>query len=119
MTDSLLKKKCVPCEGGISPLGHDRIKKLMSQVSGWSMGLMIDNGKMIETLQKRFQFKNFREVMAFLREIEELAETEGHHPDFCVHYNKIDFTIWTHAISGLHENDFIMAARINELMDER
>ncbi|RKX25391.1 MAG: hypothetical protein DRP46_12045 [Candidatus Zixiibacteriota bacterium] len=48
-----------------------------------------------------------------------MAETEGHHPDFCVHYNKIDFTIWTHAISGLHENDFIMAARINELMDER
>jgi len=77
MTDSLLKKKCVPCEGGISPLGHDRIKKLMSQVSGWSMGLMIDNGKMIETLQKRFQFKNFREVMAFLREIEEWPKPRG------------------------------------------
>ena len=119
MSDSLLKKKCVPCEDGIPPLGHDEIKKLIPQVDGWTMGSMIDRGKTIETIQKRFHFKDFREAMAFLREVEELAETQGHHPDFCVHYNKVEFTIWTHAIAGLHENDFIMAAGINNLMDER
>ena len=53
--------------------------------------------------------------MAFLREVEEIAESEGHHPDFCVHYSRVDFTIWTHAIGGLHENDFILAAKIDAI----
>jgi len=115
MADSLRDKKCVPCEGGIAPLGDDEIADLMPQVPGWVVREMADRGKQVRTLQKRLQFKNFREAMAFLRKVEELAESEGHHPDFCVHYNKVDFTIWTHAISGLHENDFIMAARIDKL----
>ena len=115
MADSLSEKKCIPCEGGIPHLSDTEIKSLLPQVPGWGLGSIIDEGKTVETLQKRFQFKNFREAMAFLREVEELAEAEGHHPDFCVHYNKVDFTIWTHAISGLHENDFIMASKINEL----
>ncbi len=69
----------------------------------------------MNTLQKTFQFKNFREAMLFLRKVEEVAESEGHHPDFYVHYSRVDFTIWTHAIGGLHENDFILAAKINQI----
>lgn len=116
MTDFLRGKKCVPCEGGIKPLGGDEIKNLMPQVSDWRVNAIVKGGETVETLQRRFQFKNFREAMAFLRQVEEVAEAEGHHPNFCVHYNKVDFTVWTHAISGLHENDFILASKIDDLI---
>lgn len=116
MPDSLLQKKCIPCEGGIPPLTDDEIAKLMPQVIGWRVVPVEKTSRVINTLQKTFQFKNFREAMAFLRKVEEVAETEGHHPDFYVHYSKVDFTIWTHAIGGLHENDFILAAKIDRLL---
>jgi 4a-hydroxytetrahydrobiopterin dehydratase len=115
MTESLRSKKCVPCEGGVSPLTDNEIEILMPHVDRWEVTETSQQDGAVKTLQKRFQFKDFRAAMSFLREIEELAESEGHHPDFCVHYNKIDFTIWTHAISGLHENDFILASKIDAL----
>jgi 4a-hydroxytetrahydrobiopterin dehydratase len=117
MADStpLTKKRCVPCEGGVPQLTDMEIEELMPRVNGWEMKLITVDGAPIRTIQKRFQFKNFRAAMSFLREVEEIAEAEGHHPDFCVHYSKVDFTIWTHAIKGLHENDFILAAKIDQL----
>lgn len=111
----LTKKRCIPCEGGIPQLTDMEIESLMPRVSGWEMKLITENGAPIRTIQKRFQFADFRAAMRFLREVEEIAEAEGHHPDFAVHYSKVDFTIWTHAIKGLHENDFILAAKIDAI----
>lgn len=115
MASSLTKKKCVPCEGGIDPLGQEMVDEYLRQVPRWHVDTIKSNGKSVMTLQRSFKFKDFRAAMSFLRKVEELAESEGHHPDFCVHYSVVDFTIWTHAIGGLHENDFILASKIDEL----
>ena len=115
MSDSLTKKRCVPCEGGIAPLTNPQISALMPQTPRWRVVEVEANGKTYKTIQRSFFFKDFRAAMAFLRQVEEIAEAEGHHPDFCVHYSKVDFTLWTHAINGLHENDFILAAKIDTL----
>lgn len=112
MENTLLQKKCVPCEGGIPPATDEEISKLMPQVPGWHVEESDIHGVVMKTLQRRFEFEDFRAAMAFLRQVEDLAESEGHHPNFCVDYNKVDFTLYTHAIRGLHENDFILAAKI-------
>ncbi len=103
----LTEKKCVPCEGGVPPLGKTEVERLLTQVSGWSL-----NGKWIT---REFAFKNFVEAMKFVNRVAGLAEEEGHHPDVHIHYNKVRFDIWTHAIDGLSENDFILAAKIDAL----
>lgn len=103
----LIKKKCVPCEAETPPLDENKVNELLKQVSGWS----VENGH----LYKKFKFKDFVEAMKFLNSAAGIAEQEGHHPDFCVHYNKVEIEIWTHAINGLSENDFILAAKIDNL----
>jgi 4a-hydroxytetrahydrobiopterin dehydratase len=113
--DTLRSKHCVPCEGGIPPASDEEIAKLLPQVPGWEVRDLELKSIHMKSLQKRFVFEDFRSAMAFLRKVEDLAESEGHHPDFCVHYNKVDFTLYTHAIRGLHENDFILAAKIEAL----
>jgi 4a-hydroxytetrahydrobiopterin dehydratase len=118
MAESLKTKKCVPCEGGVEPLGQEMINEYLRQTPEWQDVEMNIKGKPVKTLQQSLKFKNFRQAMAFLREVEEIAEAEGHHPDFCVHYNVVDFTLWTHAIGGLHENDFIIAIKINEMANK-
>lgn len=115
MADNLLNKRCVPCEGGIPTLKDNQIEKLLPSVNGWRVVETMQGGRSVRTLQRTHFFTDFRQAMAFLRKVEEVAEAEGHHPDFCVHYNKVDFTLWTHAIGGLHENDFILAAKIDAL----
>jgi 4a-hydroxytetrahydrobiopterin dehydratase len=104
----LAKKKCVPCEKGTPKLGADRIKELLGQVRGWDAN--------DDRLHKSFMFKDFVTAMEFLNRVAEVAESEQHHPDFSVHYNRVDFTIWTHAVGGLSENDFILAAKIDTLV---
>ncbi|MCH7492727.1 4a-hydroxytetrahydrobiopterin dehydratase [Patescibacteria group bacterium] len=115
MSGQLTQKKCIACEGGIPSLTDEGINKLMPQIPGWELTTTNQDGAEVKALTKELIFKDFRAVMTFLRKVEELAEAEGHHPDFSVHYNHLVFTIWTHAISGLHENDFIMAAKIDQL----
>lgn len=105
----LTKKKCVPCEGGVPKLSEAEAQKLLGQVEGWSLS---QEGKRIT---REFAFKDFVENMAFVNRVAEIAEAEGHHPDFTVHYNRTQFEIWTHAIGGLSENDFILAAKIDEV----
>jgi 4a-hydroxytetrahydrobiopterin dehydratase len=102
----LKKKKCVPCEGGIPRLNPEQVKEYLQQIPGWET--------QDDKIHKGFKFKNFLEAMAFVNRMAEIAEAEGHHPDFAVHYNKVDVTIWTHAIGGLSENDFILAAKVDE-----
>ena len=103
----LAQKRCVACEGGVPPLGKAEVERLLKQVSGWSL-----SGKWIT---KEFKFKNFVAAMEFVNRVAALAEEEGHHPDIHIHYNVVRFDIWTHAIDGLSENDFILAAKFDAL----
>jgi 4a-hydroxytetrahydrobiopterin dehydratase len=103
----LSSKRCVPCEGGGQKLEASRILELLPEVPGWNVK--------DDQLRKTFQFKDFVTAMQFLNRVADLAEKEGHHPDFSVHYSRVDFTIFTHAVGGLSENDFILAAKIDRL----
>lgn len=103
----LHEKKCVPCERGGAPLLDIEVRKNLEKISGWKL-----NGKKIE---RGFVFKNFIEAMKFVNKIAELAESEGHHPDFQIHWNKVLLELWTHSMGGLSENDFIVAAKINNI----
>ncbi len=106
MTD-LLNKKCVPCEVGGIPLTREEAEKYLPQTSGW----VIDEAG--REISKEFEFKDFAEAMKFVNKVAEIAESEGHHPDIHVFYNKVKLNLSTHAIGGLSENDFILAAKIN------
>ena len=106
----LTKKRCVPCEGGVRPLDPNQVQTLLSQVPGWQAE---SNGGQ---LRKRFDFASFPATIAFVQRLADLAEAEGHHPDFCVRYKVLDVTLTTHAIGGLSENDFILAAKIDRLV---
>ena len=103
------KKKCLPCEGGATVLALGDVKPLLSQLSGWQVESEVPE------LRKRFKFASFADTIAFLNRMAELAESEGHHPDFCVRYTNLDVSLTTHAVGGLTENDFILAARIDQL----
>ena len=104
---ALKSKRCIPCEGGVPKLNADEIARHLTELNGWR----VEGHKLHKTLS----FKDFVQNMAFINRMAELAEAEGHHPDFSVHYNRLDLTIWTHAIDGLSENDFILAAKLDEL----
>ena len=107
----LTTKKCVPCEGGISPLddaGEDRYHSLLV---GWEIHR---DGE--HRIDKTYERKNFVEAIQFVQRIAEVAEEEGHHPNIRIHgWNKVTIEIFTHAIGGLHENDFILAAKIDRV----
>ena len=103
----LYEKKCIPCESGDTPLSEDDVKKNLEQIPNWKL-----NGKKIE---REFVFKDFKEAMKFVNNIADLAEDEGHHPDIHIHWNKVMLELWTHSMNGLSENDFIVAAKINNL----
>jgi 4a-hydroxytetrahydrobiopterin dehydratase len=107
----LAKRKCVPCEGGTPRLTRDRVEALLGRLKGgWKP---IERGRRIT---KRFTFPNFVTAVAFIDRMAEIAEAEQHHPDFCLHgYKLIDITLSTHAIEGLSENDFILAAKIDKI----
>ena len=105
----LTEKKCVPCEGGTPPLGEPDIIKYMTEIPAWSL----KEGH----LSRTFKFKKFSDAISFVNSVARLAEEEGHHPDISIHYNRVDLELWTHAIKGLSENDFILAAKINRIKD--
>jgi len=105
----LAKKKCVPCEGGVDPLTPPEAQKLMSELDDWSL---IDDAHMIA---KSFHFKNFKETMVFVNKVAAIAEEENHHPDMTVSYADVTVELMTHAIGGLSENDYIVAAKIDQL----
>jgi len=106
----LTSKKCIPCSVGAPTLNEDEIKELMESLKeGWEV---IDNKK----LKKTYKFKDFKEALNFTNKIGALAEEEGHHPDICLSWGKVVVELWTHKIGGLHENDFILAAKIDNIM---
>ncbi len=107
---SLTEKKCVPCEGGVPTLKPDEVQKFLGEVPGWEV---TSDNKMIF---RKWQKKNFVESLGLLQKIGNLAEQEGHHPDLhLTGYRNLKVEIMTHAIGGLSENDFILAAKINSL----
>ena len=110
MTD-LLNKKCVPCEGGVTPFDISEIHKYQKKVDGWDI---LKDEKKIYFLQKKYTFKNFLESQKFINEIGKISENEGHHPDISFGWGYATINITTHAIKGLSENDFILEAKIDK-----
>jgi 4a-hydroxytetrahydrobiopterin dehydratase len=108
----LKNKKCVPCEGGIPAFDLNEIHKYQKKVDGWDVKL---NEKKIYLLEKNFKFKNFLESQNFVNKIGEISEQEDHHPDISYGWGYAKITITTHAIEGLSENDFILAAKIDQI----
>ena len=107
----LFNKKCVPCEGGAIPFDISEIHKYQKKVDGWDI---IKNEKNIYFLVKKFLFKNFLESQNFVNEVGKVAEEENHHPDIFFGWGYAKINITTHAIEGLSENDFILAAKIDK-----
>ncbi|XP_054802274.1 pterin-4-alpha-carbinolamine dehydratase 2, mitochondrial isoform X3 [Prosopis cineraria] len=111
--DDLLIKKCVPCNTKeLRPMTDGAADSLMPQVAGWN--LVKEGGVM--KLRQSWKVKSFTKGLEFFKIVADLAENEGHHPDLhLVGWNNVTIEIWTHAIGGLTENDFILAAKINKL----
>jgi 4a-hydroxytetrahydrobiopterin dehydratase len=110
-TEPLERRKCVPCEGGTPPLTRDQAEPLLAQVSQeWK----IEGSTLIRT----FRFHDFKASIAFVNQVAEIAEQEGHHPDLHISWNKVRVELTTHAIHGLSENDFILAAKIDKLIGD-
>jgi 4a-hydroxytetrahydrobiopterin dehydratase len=111
MTETLAEKKCTPCRGGIPPLTHEEAERFLSQTPGWELR---EDGHRIE---RTFRFRNFQEALAFVRNVGDLAEAESHHPDVSFGWGYATISLRTKKIKGLHENDFIMASKIDRMFD--
>ena len=109
----LSNQKCVTCRGGEPTLTEAEIRELHPQVPEWT--LETQNG--IWRLQRVFKFKNFVEAMTFTNKVAALAEEQGHHPLIVTEWGRVTVQWWTHVIKGLHRNDFIMAAKTDELFE--
>ena len=106
----LLNKKCVPCEGGVTPFDISEIHKYQKKLNNWDI---IKNEKNIYFLEKKFNFKNFLESQKFVNDVGKISEEEGHHPEISFGWGYAKINITTHSIEGLSENDFILAAKID------
>lgn len=110
MNTLLTTKKCVACKGDMPPLTKEEAEILLAQTPGWTVS---DD---VQSVRREIATKNFATALDLANKIGALAESEGHHPDLTVSWGKLDITLTTHAIHGLSENDFIMAAKINQLL---
>ncbi|PXF25362.1 MAG: 4a-hydroxytetrahydrobiopterin dehydratase [Thaumarchaeota archaeon] len=98
------QKKCVSCETGGDPLPDSEVQ---NNLPNWEL-----DGKMIH---REFEFQDFKDAMVFVNKVADLAESEGHHPDITIHWNKVRLDLWTHSMNGLSENDFIVASKIDKI----
>ena len=112
MSATLAEKTCVPCRGGIPPLSAEEAALLQRQAPEWAL---LDDSRRIE---RKFGFANFREALGFVQRVGELAEAEGHHPDITFGWGYATMSFRTKKIKGLHENDFIMAVKVDHLAEE-
>ncbi|HEY0455708.1 MAG TPA: 4a-hydroxytetrahydrobiopterin dehydratase [Verrucomicrobiae bacterium] len=105
----LAERECVPCSGDVPPLKGAALKKLQKQLMlKWKV---IDE----HHLEREFKFKNFKQALAFVNRVGDLAEGQGHHPDIYLAWGLARITIWTHAVDGLTESDFVLAAKVEAL----
>lgn len=108
-TSELIQKHCVPCEGGVDPIKGEKLNYYLPAVPEWTL---IDEMK----IERDFAFKDFKEALEFVNKVGDLAEKEQHHPDIFLHnWRKVKISLMTHKIKGLFDNDFIMAAKINNI----
>lgn len=105
MSEELANKSCVPCKGGVSPLQGAELEKLSAQLPDWQ----VVEG---HHLRREYGFADFKEALAFVNRVGEIAEAEGHHPDISFTWGKATIEIFTHSIDGLTESDFVLAAKI-------
>jgi 4a-hydroxytetrahydrobiopterin dehydratase len=110
-TNDLANRSCVPCHGGVPRLGGAEIEQFMGELRGWEV---VDE----HHLKKSYTFPNFRQALALVNRIGEVAEAEGHHPDISFGWGRVELTIYTHAIDGLSESDFILAAKIDGIRND-
>ena len=107
MSNALAEKSCTPCRGGIPLLTAEEAVRYLAQAPEWDL---VDDGRKI---QRTYRFKSFREALGFVQQAGELAEAEGHHPDLCFGWGYATVSLQTKKIKGLHENDFIIAAKLD------
>jgi 4a-hydroxytetrahydrobiopterin dehydratase len=110
MTEQLADKKCVPCRGGVPPLKGKELDALHQIVPKWSVVSE-------HHITRAFAFADFKKALEFVNRVGVLAEEQGHHPDILLAWGKAEVTMWTHKIDGLTESDFIMAAKIDRLLE--
>ena len=108
----LTEKKCMPCEGGVLPFDTSEIHKYQKKVDGWDI---IKGEESVFFLLKKFKFNNFLKSQEFVNEVGKISEEEGHHPDISFGWGYAEIKVTTHAIKGLSENDFILAAKIDKI----
>ena len=104
----LAQKTCLPCQGGVPPIGQEERIKLLAELDNWEI---VDD----HHLSKSFDFPNFKTALAFTNAVGEIAEEENHHPDIHLAWGKVRVDIWTHKIDNLVEADFILAAKIDKI----
>src|SRR5437660_7867449 len=112
MTEALAAKTCTPCRGGVPPLSRQVAERFHNEAGDWALH---DDAQRIE---RTFRFRNFREALDFVGRVGELAEAEGHHPDINFGWGYATVSLQTKKIKGLHENDFIMASKIDRIYDQ-
>ncbi len=109
-SQELIRKKCLPCEGGVEPCSLGVARDQLAKLPGW---YLTHDGQRI---RKDWRVKNFLAGMEFFNHCAQVAEDDGHHPDLHIEgYRNLSVELWTHAIGGLSENDFILAAKIDQL----
>lgn len=104
----LASKTCVPCHGGVPPVKGEELNTLANQVAGWQV---VEDHHIV----KRYTFPNFETALQFVNRVGALAEEQGHHPDILLTWGNVQITLWTHAVKGLTESDFILAAKIDQI----
>jgi 4a-hydroxytetrahydrobiopterin dehydratase len=108
---TLADRNCVPCRGGTPPLKGKNLsdfRRMLAEPAQWAI---VDQHHIVRT----YKFPDFKSALAFVNRVGELAEQQGHHPDILLGWGKVEITLWTHAVDGLTESDFILAAKIEEL----
>ncbi len=105
-------RTCTPCTSRTKRVPDDRARRLLAEIPGWTLARGV-------RLRRTVRFEDFTTLMAFVNDLAVLAEEQAHHPDFRVRYSRLDLELSTHAIDGLSDNDFILAAKINGLLGER
>lgn len=104
--------KCVPCRGDSEPVSSEKLKEYLLLLPNWN----VTEKEGVKQLKRSFTFKDFAEALQFTNRVGAIAEAEGHHPEIITEWGKVTVTWWTHKIKGLHLNDFVMAARTDELL---
>ncbi len=105
---NLTEQKCMACEGGVTAFSKEEAEILIKQIPGWELS------ENVKAINKKYSFKNFKEALVFVNKVGSISESEGHHPDIhLTDYKKVSINLSTHAIGGLSQNDFILAAKID------